>query len=154
MTRWPKCLKRYPLSQIAPLSYLPDTASKPVLHELALSIDRLVEAANLSVCEDKINIFAQNKSTVFLTHGTAYDRPLMIRLQKSTYRQYKGFWKRRLCFLVRRTNSCQPVELSHRLTPQQAALLDRTLSDEHKLQGLRPDQSHLEQPHQSINQPS
>ena len=101
LTSWPRYLKASPLPCLAALAALPQDGSRPVLHLLCSSLDRLVEIAYQSICEDRINVFDQARIHSFLQRPRATDRPLMVKLQKTTYRQYKGVWKRLLCFVYR-----------------------------------------------------
>ena len=84
MTRWPSFLNGVSLHDAARLMRLPDE-SGPVLSEVILSIDRLVEAAHASVKQDKITFFAQKCISSFLPNKKAYSQPLMVELQKSIY---------------------------------------------------------------------
>jgi hypothetical protein len=50
---------------------------------------------------------------------------LMIKLAKSTFRAYKGIWKRLLCFVYRTSQLTQSIPLLHRFTNAQIFYLDR-----------------------------
>ena len=90
LTRWPRYLDGYTLSDLADLAVLPPTpTTTPILQIFCLSLDRLVEAAYQAVCEDRINVFDQARINSFLQRPRASDRPLIVKLQKSTYRTYK-----------------------------------------------------------------
>ena len=52
---------------------------------------------------------------------------LMVKLAKSTFRAYKGIWKRLLCFVYRTSQPTQSVPLLHRLTNAQLFHLDWAL---------------------------
>lgn len=52
---------------------------------------------------------------------------LVVKLKKSTFRAYKGLWKRLLCFVYRTSQPTQIVPLPHRLTNAQLFYLDRVL---------------------------
>jgi hypothetical protein len=52
---------------------------------------------------------------------------LMVKLGKSTFRAYKGLWKRLLCFVYRTSQPTQSISLPHRLTNAQLFHLDRAL---------------------------
>ena len=56
-TRWLHYLKEIPLDVAAGLTRLPNQHDEPVLFEVALVVDRLVEAAYMSLCEEKVNFF-------------------------------------------------------------------------------------------------
>jgi hypothetical protein len=62
----------------------------------------------------------------------ATDGPPMIRLQESTYRQYKGIRKRFLCFVYRTTQS---IRLDHRLVAltEDSSETDRLASAREKM---------------------
>jgi hypothetical protein len=136
LTRWPRYLKGYPLSCLAALAALPQDGSHPILHLLCSNLDRLVEAAYQSICEDRINVFDQARINSFLQRPRATDRPLMVKLQKSTYRQYKGVWKRLLCFVYSTAQQSQPIRLDHRLTPRQTDDLGMAISQAERLISL------------------
>jgi hypothetical protein len=136
LTRWPRYLKGYPLPCLAALAALPQDGSHPILHLLCSSLDRLVEIAYQSICEDRINVFDQARINSFLQRPRATDRPLMVKLQKSTYRQYKGVWKRLLCFVYRTAQQSQPIRLDHRLTPRQPDDLGMAISQAERLINL------------------
>ena len=118
LTRWPQYLSGYPLSDLSHLAALPEKTEAPVLHILCLSLDRLIEEAYRSVCEDRINVFDQARINSFLQRPRASDRPLGVKLQKSTYRTYKGLWKRLLCFVYRTVQPTGIIRLRHQLTPR------------------------------------
>ena len=71
------------------------------------------------MCEDRINVFDQARINSFLQRPRASDRPLVVKLQKSTYRTYKGLWKRLLCFVYRTVQPTGIIRLRHQLTPRQ-----------------------------------
>jgi len=68
-----------------------------VLYEVALAVDRLVEAAYMSLCEEKVNFFGQKRITSFLPQTEVYSRPLVYKLKESTYKQYRGAEGSLLC---------------------------------------------------------
>jgi hypothetical protein len=72
----------------------------PALVLLGESFDRLIELAHRSICEDKISVFDQAQINSFIGGRLGkHDRMLMVKLAKSTFRKYKGLWKRLLCFV-------------------------------------------------------
>jgi hypothetical protein len=137
-TQWPSFLNGVSLHEAARLMRLPDK-TEPVLSEVVLSIDRLVEAAYTSVRQDKINFFAQKCISSFLPNKKAYSQPLMVKLQKSTYHRYKDLWKRLICFTYRSSNVNEVPRLRHRLTSRQTALLDELLAVARELVDRRLD---------------
>src|SRR4051812_9685835 len=94
MTRWPKYLKGYSFTDVAPLASLPNPASEPILAEFSDSLDRIVEEAHSSICNDKVNVFDQARINSFIQKRRAFDRPLMIKLRDSTYGKYKQVTQR------------------------------------------------------------
>jgi hypothetical protein len=66
LTRWTIYLAGHPLSDVAKLGSLPAMGAEPLLRVLCESVDRLVELAHRSVCEDKINPFNQMRINSFL----------------------------------------------------------------------------------------
>ena len=59
----------------------PGSNSEPILTVICESVDRLVEEAYQSVCNDRINVFDQSRINSFLQRPRAADRPLMVKLQ-------------------------------------------------------------------------
>lgn len=126
-TRWTSYLNGTCLRDAARLARLPDEGESALMG-ITLSIDRLIDAAYTSVCEDKVNFFAQKCISSFLPNKKAYSQPLMVKLQKPTYQRYKDSWKRLLCFAYRSSNACGTVRLRHRLNSRQTALLDKLVA--------------------------
>lgn len=127
-TRWPAYLSGVTLSHAAVLARLPEQASEPVLFELVTTVEHLVEQAHQSISEDRINFFDQRNITSFLPNREVYSRPLVYKLQQSTYRRYVQSWKKALCFVVRSNDPTQPLRLRHILTSLQTARLDTLLA--------------------------
>lgn len=136
-TRWTRYLEKHPLAEVARLSAPPDQVREPVLIEMAKAIDRLVSVAYASVCEDRVNFFGQNRITCFLPQKEVYSRPLVYKLQQSTYQQYKQLWKRALAFVLRTHDPRTRIQLQHRLNSRQTALLDSVV-DLAKKQAAQP----------------
>lgn len=128
MTRWPRYFNGLKLAEVAPLGYTANPATEPALQLLIESLDRVVEQAHLSIREDRIGVFDQAKINSFITGNLGRpERMLMIKLQKSTYREYKGLWKRLLCFAYRTSQPNQRTQLAHQFTTSQLACLDSTV---------------------------
>ena len=127
-TRWSQYLNGVQFSEAAKLADLPNPMREPAPEEISKSIDRLVSTAYASVCEDKVNFFGQKRITSFLPHKEVYSRPLVVKLQQSTYTQYKHSWKRLLAFTCRTSQRDCPINLRHRLNSRQTALLDSLLA--------------------------
>ena len=125
MTRWPAYLVGRDLQATATLILQPEPGSELVLHVLCQSLKRLVSDAYQSVCSDAIGVFDQIRINTFLQRPRAADRPLMIKLQKGTWRQYMRIWKALLCFVYRTQHN--DTSLGHRLTPQQLCNLDEAV---------------------------
>lgn len=91
-TRWLHYLRGMSLNEAAKLIRLPHRHEEPVIDEIGSAIDRIVEAAHDSLCAEKVNFFGQKRITSFLPRKEVYSRPIVYKLQKSTYRQYKQSW--------------------------------------------------------------
>jgi hypothetical protein len=57
MTRWPRFFDGMDMEEVAPLAYSLNTITEPLLVILSKSVDRVIEQAHRSICEDKISIF-------------------------------------------------------------------------------------------------
>ncbi|GME40289.1 DNA helicase ATP-dependent RecQ type, partial [Neofusicoccum parvum] len=66
MTRWPSFFNRLNLSEVSTLAYAADPTEEPLLALLSESLDRLVERAYQSICEDKISVFDQARINSFI----------------------------------------------------------------------------------------
>lgn len=84
---------RHRLLDVAALVRQPDATSEPVLLCTCNSLERLVEDAFQSVCNDSINVLDQIRINSFLQRPSATDRPLPVKLQISTWRHYTRIWK-------------------------------------------------------------
>jgi hypothetical protein len=62
---------------------------------------------------------------------------IMVKLQKSTFRAYKGIWKRLLCVVYRTSQPSQSIPLLHRLTEAQLFYLDQAIYLAEKLLSLQ-----------------
>jgi hypothetical protein len=87
------------------------------------SLERIVSDAHASVLNDRINAFDQVYINSFFHRPHATDRPLMVKLQKATWKRYIRVWTGLLCFTYRTTQPSQRILLRHQLTSQQAACL-------------------------------
>ena len=88
LTRWLSYLHGHCLLDVAAFVRQPDAATEPVLLSICNSLERVVEDAYQSVCNDSINVFDQVRINSFLQRPSATDRPLLVKLQKSTWRHY------------------------------------------------------------------
>lgn len=127
LTRWPSYLQGYKLKDVAVLLDQPNEQLEPVLVALGDSLERLVDDAYNSVCSDSINAFDQIHINSFLHRPRATDRPLFVKLQKSTWRQYIKIWKALLYFAYRTTRQNQRILLRHQLNVRQSACLEDTI---------------------------
>lgn len=126
-TRWLHYLKGISLDRAARLARLPNQHDEPVLYEVGLAVNRLVEAAYMSLCEEKVNFFGQKWIVSFLPRTEVYSCPLVYKLKKSTYKQYKQLWKRALAFICRTCDPKQDIQFQHALGSYQTALFDSLL---------------------------
>jgi hypothetical protein len=128
MTRWPRYFHGLHMADVAPLAYAANPITEPALVLLGESFDRLIKHAHQSICEDRISVFDQAQINSFIAGRSGkHDRMLMIKLAKSTFRLYKGLWKRLLCFVYRTSQPTQSIPLPHRLTNAQLFQLDRVM---------------------------
>ncbi|KAI8930742.1 hypothetical protein NX059_012350 [Plenodomus lindquistii] len=65
-TRWPRYLKGYSFGVVAPLAGPADPTSELILVEFSNSLDRIVEEAHSSICNDKVNVFDQVRINSFI----------------------------------------------------------------------------------------
>lgn len=93
LTRWLSYLHGHCFLDVATLVRQPDASTEPALLSVCNSLERVVEDAYVSVCNDSINIFDQVRINSFMQRPSATDRPLMVKLQKSTWRHYIRIWK-------------------------------------------------------------
>lgn len=120
-------LKGVPLDRAARLARLPLQHNEAVLYEIGSAVDRLVEAAYTSLCEEKVNFFGQKRIASFLPRMDVYSRPIVYKLKESTHKQYKQFWKRALAFICRASDPEQDIQFQHSFGSCQTALLDSLL---------------------------
>ena len=129
LTQWPQYLQGHSLRAAAAAGTLPDPqAEEPLLMTICGSVDRLVERAYDGICSNRINAFDQARVNSFLRRPRASDRPLMVKLQKATFRRYKGIWKRLLAFVYRTSRPDRsPPLFRHRFTAHQLTSLEECL---------------------------
>ena len=114
-THWLHYLKGVPLDKAARLARLPTQHDEPMLYEIGLAVDRLVEAAHLPLREEKVNFFGQKRITSFLPDREVYSCPLVYKLQEATYKQYKQSWKQALAFICHTSDPRQEIAFEHSL---------------------------------------
>ncbi|PSN61573.1 hypothetical protein BS50DRAFT_604116 [Corynespora cassiicola Philippines] len=127
MTQWPKYLHGHSFSEVALLAAPVDPTSESLLVEFSESLDRIIEEAQDSIRNDKVNVFGQARINSFIQKRRAWDRPLMIKLQNSTHREYKQVFQRLIFFAFRTVQPEQKINLSHRLTTSQLRHLDQMM---------------------------
>jgi hypothetical protein len=127
INQWPRYLHNHRLADVVPLAARADPGQESLLQCFSDSLDRLVDAAYESISQDKINVFDQSRINSFIQRRRASDRPLLITLQKTTYKKYKAVWQRLLCFIYRTAQPDSVVQLSHRFTSTQLGRLDRLI---------------------------
>ena len=98
----------------------------------------MIEDAYQSVCNDSINVFDQVRINSFLQWPSAADRPLLVKLQKSTWRCYTRIWKVLLSFVYRTAKPDQKVLLRYQLTSRQTASLYKVVAKGEELARLSP----------------
>jgi hypothetical protein len=138
-TRWPRYFHGLNMANVAPLAYAANPITEPALVLLGESFDRLIERAHQSICEDKISVFDQARINSFNADrpGEYHDRMIMVKLQKSTFRAYKGLWTRLLCFVYRTSRPNQSIHLLHRFTEAQLFHLGQAICLAKKLLSLQ-----------------
>lgn len=88
------------------------------------------------------NLSATTASTSLIKSGSAAqrpsatDRPLLVKLQKSTWRHYTRIWKALLCFVYRTAQPDQKVLLRHQLTSRQTTNLYKVIAKGEELAQL------------------
>ncbi|KAF2008314.1 hypothetical protein BU24DRAFT_360180, partial [Aaosphaeria arxii CBS 175.79] len=138
LTRWPRFFDGLDMTEVAPLAYLPNPRTEPGLAALGESFDRIIEQAYLSICEDRISVFDQAKINSFISdRSSKQERLIMVKLQKGTFRVYKGLWKRLLCFTYRTSLPSQKIPLLHRFTSNQLCALDKAMTLAEELLALK-----------------
>ena len=93
LSRWPSYLDGKCLLDVAAPVKQPDLTTEPALLSICHSLERVIEDAYQAVCNDSINVFDQVRINSFLQRPSATDRPLMVKLQRSTRRHYARIWK-------------------------------------------------------------
>jgi len=128
LTRWSTYLHGHTLCDAAKLADLPRAGSEPLLEVLCKSVDRVVEKAQRSIREDRINVFDRVRINSFSQQPRFADKPLMAGLLKSTYRTYTTIWKRLICFACRTALPGQGISLRHYLSTAQRLVFDRMMT--------------------------
>ena len=95
LTLWSRYLEGHRMLNLVALAAQPHRTSEPVLTTLCQSLDRLVQNAYESVCEDRINVFDQTRIKSFLQSGRPSDRPLMVTLRKAIWRKILEYGRQR-----------------------------------------------------------
>ncbi|KAK5710072.1 hypothetical protein LTR17_019185 [Elasticomyces elasticus] len=116
LTRWPEYLRGHRFHDVAKLVVPPSPEKEPVLLALCDSLERVVKEAHQSICNDRVNVFDQVRINSFLQRPGAADRPLMVKLQRSTWRTYTRIWQSLLCFIYRTSRPGHPKAYRYQLT--------------------------------------
>ena len=138
LTRWPEYLRGHRPRDIAQLIAPPSAENEAVLLAVCDSLERVVKEAHQSVCDDKVNVFDQARINSFLQRPRAADRPLMVKLQRSTWRTYTRIWKSLLCFVYRTSRPDHRKSYRHQLTSRQAVGLAAVITRSNELALLSP----------------
>lgn len=128
LTRWPQYLRGLKLRDVALLTAPPYLQTEPLLRIFSEALDRLVERAHRSICEDRINTFDQTRINSFVRRPRSTDRPLFVNLQKTTFRKYTTLWKRLIAFAYRTIQPDRQPSLRHRFTNSQQVAFDRLIT--------------------------
>ena len=127
LTRWSSYLNGHHMPSVAALLAQPNKASEPILVVLCDSLERIIDEVHASVLNDRVNAFDQVHINSFLHRPHATDRPLMVKLQKATWKRSIRVWVGLLCFTYRTTQPSQRILLRHQLTTRQAACLAKAM---------------------------
>ena len=128
LTRWLSYLHGHCLLDVAALVRQPDATTEPVMLSICNNLELVVEDAYQSLCNDSINFFDQVQINSFLQRPRAADRPLLMKLQKSTWRLSTRIWKALLCFVYRTAQPGQKILLRHQFTSRQTANLYKVVA--------------------------
>lgn len=123
LTRWLSYLHRKSLLDVAALVRQPESNTEPALLSICNSLERVIEDAYHSLCNNSINVFDQVRMNSFLQRPSAPDRPIIVKLQRSIWRHYTRIWKALLSFVVRTAQLSNNIQLRHQLTNRQASVL-------------------------------
>lgn len=126
ITMWEQYLHGYDLITTARLIALPlQLAEDQLLDVILASFDRLIEQTRMFILQGEFNIFDLHRVNNFVScHSSmrvvmtkhekrAMIRPLLSKLLESTYKKYKGVWKRMLCFIYRLVHQQQQQPALH-----------------------------------------
>lgn len=139
-TMWEQYLHGHDLSTTARLIALPiNPAEDDRLDVILASFDRLIEQTRMLILKGEVNIFDLHRVNNFVSchspmrvmvtkhEKRAMIRPLLSKLLESTYKKYKGVWKRLLCFVYRLVYQQQQPALHYTLTDTQSTALKRLI---------------------------
>jgi hypothetical protein len=91
MTRWEQYLAGHQYRIVAALAKLPNITAEPLLVRIGESVNRLIDAARTSVCEDRVNVFDQTRINSFLPRcAERASCSLAVNFKPATYRAYKA----------------------------------------------------------------
>ncbi|KAJ5117457.1 hypothetical protein N7448_011089 [Penicillium atrosanguineum] len=124
LTRWPEYVRGNAFSDVARLAALPDPMTEPILVLIEHSVRRLIQLALESISSHRINEFDQVRLNSFVHRPGVWERPIQVKLQRSTYTRYQQVWVRLLSFVYRTSRPAQSIELRHQFTPAQLTAID------------------------------
>jgi hypothetical protein len=78
MTRWPRYFNGLDMTKVAPLAYMPNLLTEPILAVLGEGFDRIIVQAYLPICEDRISVFDQAKINSFITDRSSKQEPIIM----------------------------------------------------------------------------
>lgn len=126
MTRWTQYLDEFDLIiTIARRLDLPWAYEDPALAMVYESVDRAIESPFAAACDERVNVFDRTAVNSLIQTRRVIDQPLLVHLQKPTYRRCQNIWKATLWFVYRGDLPDQVPKLRHQLITKQSAALDR-----------------------------
>jgi hypothetical protein len=66
------------MTKVAPLAYMPNLLTEPILAVLGEGFDRIIVQAYLPICEDRISVFDQAKINSFITDRSSKQEPIIM----------------------------------------------------------------------------
>lgn len=124
LTRWPEYVRGHAFSDVARLAALPDPVAEPILVLIERSVRRLIQLALESISSHRINEFDQVRLNSFVHRPGMWERPIQVKLQRSTYTRYQQVWVRLISFVCRTSGPGQSIKLRHQFTTAQLTAID------------------------------
>ena len=91
-TGWLTHLKDQDLLEICKLAAPPNEDDEPALAKICQRLDKLVGQAHKAISDGDINPFDQTRINSYMIKARPNDRPIMINMQKATWRKYLSVW--------------------------------------------------------------